>query len=231
MIKRIKRSLLLVAILGLTALFFACVGPETSNGNEVTSVLYQSANTPIPDRVNDLVSQMTLEEKVGQMTQVDRQFLVSENHIKKYFLGSLLSGGGSAPSVNTPESWADMTDGYQEKALETRLSIPLIYGIDAVHGHNNVYGATVFPHNIGLGATGDEDLIYRIAAATAEEVRATGIDWNFGPCITVPQDERWGRHYEGFGEEPQLVSRLGAAAITGYQGENLSDSTTILAGA
>lgn len=212
-----------IAFLALTTLlFFSC-----STG--VKSSLYKDSSLSLDERVSDLVNQMTIEEKIGQMTQVDRQFLESGEDIATYFLGSLLSGGGSAPVKNNPEAWADMYDSYQAIALTTRLGIPLIYGVDAVHGHNNVYGATIFPHNIGLGAAGDEDLVERIARATAVEVAATGVDWNFAPCVTVPRDERWGRTYEGFGEEPELVSRLGAAAIRGYQGDDLSEGTTILA--
>jgi len=226
-----KKNKWLNALLLSVALIL--VGCSSSTSNLVplpkTGALYTAENQPIHVRVNDLLSYMSLEEKVGQMAQVDRQFLQSPDHIAMYHLGSLLSGGGSAPSTNNPESWADMIDGYQKQALSTRLKIPLIYGIDAVHGHNNVIGATIFPHNIGLGAADDEALVENIARITSLEMAATGVDWNFAPCITVPRDERWGRTYEGFGEEPELVSRLGAAAIRGYQGESLAERTTVLA--
>jgi beta-glucosidase len=122
-----------------------------------------------------------------------------------------------------------MYDSFQKDALSTRLGIPIIYGVDAVHGHNNLFGATIFPHNIGLGATRDPELVKLIAQITAIETAATGVDWTFGPCITVPQDERWGRTYEGFSEDPELVAELGKAAIEGYQGDDLSDDDTILA--
>ena len=126
--------------------------------------------------VETLMSDMTLKEKIGQMTQVDRQFLNDISDISKYGFGSLLSGGGSTPATNEPKAWADMYDSYQREALKTRLQIPLIYGIDAVHGHNNVVGATIFPHNIGLDATRDAALVEAVARATALEVAATGMD-------------------------------------------------------
>jgi beta-glucosidase len=160
---------------------------------------------------------MTLDEKVGQMTQAERGALRSESDIRGYFLGSVLSGGGSAPPDKTAPGWAEMYDRYQSIALQTRLRIPLIYGVDAVHGHNNVVGSVIFPHNIGLGAARNASLVERVARATAEEVAATGIDWTFSPCIAVARDERWGRAYESFGETPEIVSEMGAAAVRGYQ--------------
>ena len=190
--------------------------------------VYKDANASIEDRVEDLLSLMTLEEKIGQMTQAERMY-ITNGDIAEYFIGSVLSGGGSTPYNNTPEGWADMYDSFQKDALSTRLGIPIIYGVDAIHGHNNLFGATIFPHNIGLGATRDPELVKLIAQITAIETAATGVDWTFGPCITVPQDERWGRTYEGFSEDPELVAELGKAAIEGYQGDDLSDSDTILA--
>jgi len=160
---------------------------------------------------------MTLDEKIGQMTQVDRGFLEQESDIRDYAFGSLLSGGGSAPPNNSPAGWADMYDRYQAYALQTRLKIPLLYGIDAVHGHNNVRGAVIFPHNIGLGCTRDVDLVERVSRTTADEVAGTGIDWTFSPCVAVVRDERWGRTYEGFGETPELAVQMSPAAVRGYQ--------------
>jgi beta-glucosidase len=191
--------------------------------------IYLDPNATVEERVADLISRMTLEEKVGQMTQAGRSFLNSENDIRDYFLGSLLSGGGSSPNPNTAESWANMYDSYQNQALSTRLKIPLIYGIDAVHGHNNVKDAVIFPHNIGLGATRNPDLIRKAAEVTAVEVAATGIDWTFAPCIAVPRDEKWGRTYEGFGETPELAELAAVAAIYGYQGDSLNEQKTIAA--
>jgi beta-glucosidase len=174
--------------------------------------------TPTPPRdVEALLRDMTLDEKVGQMAQADRSYLRSEADIRGLFLGSLLSGGGSSPPDRTAPGWVEMYDRYQKVALETRLRIPLVYGIDAVHGHNNVVGAVIFPHNIGLGCTRDASLVERVARATAEEVAATGIDWTFSPCVAVARDERWGRTYESFGETPELVSEMAAAAVRGTQ--------------
>jgi beta-glucosidase len=128
---------------------------------------------------------MTLEEKIGQMVQIDRS-VATVNIMRDYFIGSVLSGGGSAPLPEaSAQNWVDMINEYQKGALVSRLGIPMIYGIDAVHGHNNVYNATIFPHNVGLGATRDPDLVKRIGAATAVEVRATGIPYTFAPCIAV----------------------------------------------
>ncbi|WP_231619083.1 glycoside hydrolase family 3 N-terminal domain-containing protein [Nonomuraea sp. SBT364] len=177
---------------------------------------YLDSRKPTRQRVADLLGRMTTAEKVGQMTQAERGALGSQNDIATYLLGSLLSGGGSTPSTNTPGAWADMVDGYQLRARQTRLQIPLIYGVDAVHGHNNVVGATIFPHNIGLGAARDPDLVEKTGEITAREVKATGIPWNFAPCLCVSRDDRWGRVYESFGEDPALVSRM-ASIVDGLQ--------------
>jgi beta-glucosidase len=193
------------------------------------SQLYMDPNASIDERVEDLLSQMTLAEKIGQMSQAERASVTANNNITTYFLGSVLSGGGSAPVDNSPTGWADMYDQMQAKALSTRLAIPLLYGIDAVHGNNNLYGAVIFPHNIGLGCTRNRDLVKLAARITAVEVAATGIDWTFAPCVAVPRDERWGRTYEGFGEDPGWVSVMSAAAVEGYQADTLSDSLSIIA--
>ena len=179
-----------------------------------------------------VLAQMTLAEKVGQMCQPDQAFLKDPSDIEKYFLGSLLSGGGSGPKNKadyTLKGWTDMVDGYQQHALKTRLAIPLLYGVDALHGHNNIPGAVIFPHNIGLGCAHDPKLVEHITRITAEEVRATGINWAFAPCVTVPQDERWGRTYEGFSESPDIVKVLGAAAVRGLQGSKLNDPLSVVA--
>ncbi|MFJ9926483.1 glycoside hydrolase family 3 protein [Streptomyces misionensis] len=177
---------------------------------------YLNPKLPVRKRVADLLSRMSLEEKAGQMTQAERDGLVPGD-IAAYDLGSLLSGGGSTPTPNTPEAWARMIDGFQLRARATRFQIPLIYGVDAVHGHNNLYGATVMPHNIGLGATRDPRLAERTGAVTAAEVRATGVPWDFAPCVCVSRDERWGRSYESFGEDPALVESM-ETVIQGLQG-------------
>lgn len=185
-------------------------------------------NKQIEDRLHNLLSQMTLEEKIGQMTQVEKNS-IRPRDVRKYNIGSVLSGGGGHPRQNTPSAWAQMVNTYQEYALQTRLQIPLIYGADAVHGHSNVNGAVIFPHNIGLGATRNSDLVCRIAKTTAEEMAATGIYWNFAPTITVPQDIRWGRTYEGFSENTELVTTLGLAYLRGLQGAGLDDPFSVLA--
>jgi beta-glucosidase len=169
-------------------------------------------------RAELLLAQMTLEEKVGQMTQAEWGAVSDDpGLITTWRLGSLLSGANSPPTPNTPEVWADMVDAFQARALQTRLQIPLIYGVDAVHGHGNLVGATVFPHNIGLGATRDPDLVRAVEHVTAEETRATGPQWVFAPCLCVARDLRWGRTYESFGEDPGLVVKM-TAAIDGFQG-------------
>jgi beta-glucosidase len=181
-------------------------------------------------QVNALLAKMTLDEKIGQMTQPDQSFLKSVDDIDKYHLGSLLSGGDSDPKEgNSLEAWTNMVDRYQQRALRTRLAIPLLYGVDALHGHNNVLGAVIFPQNIGLGCTRNPALIEKIARITALEVRATGINWTFAPCVTVPRDMRWGRTYEGFAEEPDGVKELGAAAVRGLQGDDLANPLSVLA--
>jgi beta-glucosidase len=188
---------------------------------------YRQADLPIQDRVADLLERMTLEEKIGQMTLVEKGS-IAETDITQRYIGGLLSGGGGYPETNSPEAWAEMVDGYQEYALQSRLGIPLIYGVDAVHGHNNVYGAVIFPHNVGLGAANDPELMERIGRATAVEMIATGIYWDYAPCIAVPQDIRWGRTYEGYSEDPELVSTLGAAFLRGLQGDDLASPSTVL---
>lgn len=193
-----------------------CRTQNTPEGKVPQNAPYKDAGLPIEKRVEDLLSRMTLREKIGQMTQIERGSL-RPGDITRYFLGSVLSGGGGAPRPNTVQGWQDMIRGYQEEALATRLQIPIIYGVDAVHGHNNLQNATIFPHNIGLGATGDADLVRRIGKATALEMAATGVYWNFAPCIAVGRDPRWGRFYESYGESSALVARLGKAYIEGFK--------------
>ena len=181
-------------------------------------------------QAGELLARMTLDEKIGQMLEVDQSALKDPADIEKYFLGSVLNGGSTDPRTgNLLEDWTEMVDACQSRALKTRLAIPLIYGVDAVHGHNNVIGAVIFPHNIGLGCTRNPELVERIARITALEVRATGIQWAFAPCITVPQDIRWGRTHEGFSESPDIVKELGAAAVRGLQGDDLKSPLSVLA--
>lgn len=188
---------------------------------------YQDPALPVATRVADLLSRMSLDEKIGQMTQPERDSVTAAD-VTTYRLGSILSGGGSVPSPNNATGWADMYDGFQRGALATPLQIPMIYGVDAVHGHNNVVGATIYPHNIGLGATRDPALVERIGRATAEEVTGTGVDWTFSPCLCVARNDRWGRTYESFGERPDLVGSM-ASVVTGYQGAALNGPASVLA--
>lgn len=188
-----------------------------------------SQNPDIDQKVDSVLNLMTLDEKIGQMAQAEKGALENIYDISYYSLGSLLSGGGSSPASNTLQGWINMYDNYQSIALESRLGIPLIYGIDAVHGHNNVYGAVIFPHNIGIGCTWNPELVKTANQIVAKEVAATGIDWTFSPCITVPQNERWGRTYEGFGETSEIQKIMSGASIDGLQGSDLSNPETILA--
>ncbi len=195
--------------------------PTATSGN----MTYMNPSQPTEARVEDLLKRMTLDEKIGQMTQVEKNS-IKPGDITKYYIGSILSGGGGSPSENTPQAWYSMVAGFQNEALKTRLQIPIIYGVDAVHGHGNLLNATVFPHNIGLGAANDPELMQKIGRATAEEMLATGIPWNFAPVVAVVQDVRWGRTYEGYGEETSLVTSLSTAYIKGLQDLTDKDSPT-----
>lgn len=173
---------------------------------------------------------MNLDEKIGQMTQLESDSVdpagVSQS---QFLLGSVLSGGDSTPPQNTPDAWYQMVDAYQQAALGTGLRIPILYGIDAVHGNSKVVGATIYPHNVGLGALADPALVKEIGRATAVEMNAIGVRWDFGPVIAVPQDVRWGRTYEAYGEDPALVERLASAFIGGLQGTDLAAQDSVAA--
>ncbi len=181
--------------------------------------------------INALLAQMTLDEKIGQMTQPDLSCVTNLADIPKYGFGSMLNGGADKPAgENTPANWLRAMNELQSWALKTRLKIPLIYGIDAVHGNNDVAGTVIFPHHIGMGATRNPKLVEQAEHITALEVAGTGIRWAFAPCVAIPQDELWGRTYEGYSSDPQLVSEMGAAAIRGLQSDELSDkSDSVLA--
>ncbi|XP_060218226.1 uncharacterized protein LOC132645320 isoform X1 [Lycium barbarum] len=179
---------------------------------------YKDSKQAVGVRVKDLLGRMTLEEKIGQMIQIDRT-VATIQIMRDYFIGSVLSGGGSTPLPKaTAADWVNMVNDCQNGSMSTRLAIPMIYGIDAVHGHNNVFNATIFPHNIGLGAARDPELMRRIGDATALEVRATGIPYVFAPCIAVCRDPRWGRCYESYSEDPKIVQEM-TDIINGLQGE------------
>jgi beta-glucosidase len=178
---------------------------------------------------SDCLSKMTLAEKAGQMTQAANTYISNKQDIATYGLGSVLSGGGGGPAGagGTAAQWADMVDDYQSYALRSRLGIPLLYGVDAVHGHNNVQGATLFPHHIGMGASRDAALVQRVEDITRQEVLGTGIRWSFAPCVCVARDDRWGRTYESYGEDPSVVSPLAAAAVKGLQGTSVGSASVL----
>ncbi|KAG8371089.1 hypothetical protein BUALT_Bualt13G0050600 [Buddleja alternifolia] len=186
---------------------------------------YKDPKQPLNVRIDDLMRRMRVDEKIGQMTQIEKT-LASPTIVQKYFIGSVISAGGtggSAPGPKAPaEDWVNMVNDLQKGALSTRLGIPMIYGIDAVHGHSYVYNATIFPHNVGLGVTRqvyiDPGLVKRIGAATALELRATGIPYNFAPPISVCRDPRWGSCYESYSEDPKIVRAM-TEIIPGLQGD------------
>ena len=197
------------------------------------SLLAGPPGKPLPSfdpEVKALVARMTLDEKIGQMTQPDQSYIKDLSDIETLSIGSILSGGSSDPKEgNTVQNWSDLYDRLQQHSAKSRLKIPILYGIDAVHGHNNILGAVIFPHNIGMGCTRNPELVEKAARITAEEVRATGIQWTFAPCVTVPQDVRWGRTYEGYSSDPEVVAPLGEAAVRGFQGTELANPLSVLA--
>ncbi|KAG8387192.1 hypothetical protein BUALT_Bualt03G0227700 [Buddleja alternifolia] len=215
-----KSSNILVPILGLVLLFSSWVGSVVAQ-NPKRNTLYKDSKQPMNVRIKSLVDQMTLKEKIGQMAQLDRLQATPEI-MRDYSIGSLLSGSGfGAPNFNfsaSPQDWVDMVNEYQKGSLSSRLEIPMLYGIDSVHGHNNVYKATIFPHNVGIGATRDPELLKRIGSATAIETRATGIPFAFSPCIAVCRDPRWGRCYESYSEDHKIVEEM-TDIILGLQGD------------
>ena len=227
----------ILTLLSITAILLMLMPVTTSSAARpptptASPTPIQPSPTPVTagcTSTADCLSKMTLDEKIGQMTQASKNALTTPSDITTYYLGSLLSGGGEGPNGagGTASQWADMYDNYQSYALQTRLKIPILYGVDAVHGHNNVYGAVIFPHHIGMGATRDAALVQQADQVTRDEVLGTGIDWVFAPCVCVPRDDRWGRTYEGYGEDPTLVSSMGVASIKGFQGTGLSPTTVM----
>jgi len=190
----------------------------------------QPKGTDIEAKVNALLKKMTLDEKIGQMTQVDYEAIKAyPNDIIKYSIGSILWGGNSEILDLSPKGWADCYDSLQRLSEKTRLRIPILFGIDAVHGHNNVNGAVIFPHNIALGATRNPVIVEQVAAITAREMKGTGIHWTFAPCVAVARNERWGRTYESFGEDPALIKLLTPAFVKGLQNSSLADNNSVLA--
>lgn len=198
----------------------------------VLFVTIRAFAAPVMDsdkKADELLLKMSLREKIGQMTLVEKMYLDNPDDIMNYNLGALLSGGDSMPEEPTAEGWAKMVDGFQAIALKTRLAIPIFFGIDSVHGHAKIVNATIFPHNIGMGCTWDPKLIEKAAHITAVEMAATGITWNYAPCIAVVRDIRWGRTYESYGEQPDMVSKMGVSYIRGLQGKDLTAEDSVLA--
>lgn len=175
---------------------------------------------PEDDQISKLISEMTLQDKIGQMVLIDKTSITLDD-VRRKSIGGVLSGGGGNPEENTPDQWYEMVKEFQTAALESKLKIPIFYGVDAVHGNGNLKGAVIFPHNIGLGATRNADLVYETARATAREVKATGANWNFAPVLAMPEDYRWGRVYECFSSDKNIVAELGRSYIKGLQAESV----------
>lgn len=188
---------------------------------------YLDKTLAIEERVSDLLGRMTQDEKIGQLALVEKNSINNLDDVAGYGIGAILSGSGGKPEPNTPESWLSMVTAFDSASRKSRLGIPVLYGVDANHGHSNVTGATLFPHFIGLGAANDSDLVRRIGEITAQEMAATGIYWNFSPSIDVTQDIRWGRTYETFGSDSKTVSELGAAYLDGLQSEKNNNLSVV----
>ena len=167
--------------------------------------------------IADKLAGMSLRQKIGQMTMPERMHFTAED-VKTHAFGSVLSGGGSHPGDNNPDDWVRMNDEYWQASMQAEPAIPLLFGVDAVHGHNNVKGATIFPHNIALGAAADVALVKSIAAITGREILASGLEWNFAPTLAVMQNCQWGRTYESFGCDPTLSGEFGKVFVEGMQG-------------
>ena len=224
------RPLALIAALATSTAATPVCAQQSATANPV---LWPSADSPaaITDaateaRISALIARMSIEQKVGQTIQADISAITPAD-LERYPLGSILAGGNSGPNGNeraSPAQWRDLVKAFRDASLRPgagRVPIPILFGVDAVHGHSNIPGATVFPHNIGLGAARDPDLVRRIGRATAAEVAATGIEWTFAPTLAVPQDPRWGRSYEGYSEDPALVRSYAGVMTRGLQGELL----------
>lgn len=211
------RLRLFIVLTLIAAMLSACGGTAPTTSPVATVAPYRDPAAAIAVRVEDVLQRMTLAEKIGQMTLIEKNSLTPDQ-VRELFIGGVLSGGGGYPSTgNAPAAWAEMVNSFQRAALSTRLGIPIIYGADGVHGHNNLYGAVIFPHNIGLGAANDPVLVEQIGRATAIEMAATGVFWNYAPGVMAPQDVRWGRTYEGYAERPDHVATLAAAFLRGLQ--------------
>jgi beta-glucosidase len=218
------------ALLCLSAALFA----GTATAQSWPRVAPRAPDPKLEAQVRSIVAGMTLEQKIGQMTQAEIRSVTPED-VRKYYIGSILNGGGAWPSMNMHSSvadWLKLSDEFYRASMSTdmKVKVPVIWGTDAVHGHNNLYGSTLFPHNIGLGAAHDPALMTRIGRATAAQVRATGITWAFAPTLAVVQNPRWGRTYESYSSDPAEVRAYGEAMVRGLQGK-LGSDTSVLASA
>jgi beta-glucosidase len=227
--QRTRKIRLAVASALAFAALCASAAPPIESWPHLKSAIAPDA--ALEARVRAIVGRMTLAQKIGQMTQAELK-AVTPDDVRAYYLGSVLNGGGSWPHNDKhahAADWLKLADAYYDASMATDMGakVPMIWGTDAVHGHNNVYGATIFPHNIGLGAARDPELVRAIGAATGKAVRATGIAWVFGPTVAVVRDDRWGRTYESFSEDPQLVRRLAGPYVTGLQGALKDDANVI----
>ena len=218
--------------------FFLCIAATSLTPAETAPAVWPAPpakvapNPALEARVRSIVAGMTLEQKIGQMTQPDIRS-ITPDEVRTYYIGSILNGGGAWPAMNMHSSvadWLKLSDAFTQASMTTdmKVKVPVIWGTDAVHGHNNVYGATLFPQNIGLGSAHDPDLMRRIGRATAEQVRATGITWAFAPTLAVVQNPRWGRTYESYSSDPAEVRAYGEAIVDGLQGQ-LGSPTSVLA--
>ena len=226
--RRARTGLLLAALLLALA---ACKGEEQPAASTTSDAsVWPQVAWPLPEdpalekRISELLASMTVEEKVGQLVQGDIGSLTPDD-VRKYRLGSILAGGNSDPGGRydaSPAEWLALADAFYDASMDTSQggkAIPVVFGIDAVHGQSNIVGATLFPHNIGLGAARNPELLRRIGEITALETRATGMEWTFAPTVAVPQDDRWGRTYEGYSESPDVVASYAGAMVEGLQGK------------
>ncbi|MRX07445.1 glycoside hydrolase family 3 protein [Pseudoduganella sp. FT25W] len=226
----ILRRAVLAATLALGANVIAAPAAKPlADWPHITSAVKQ--DKAMEARIKQIVAGMTLAQKIGQMTQPEIKFSTPED-IRKYYIGSVLNGGGSWPDGNKHASavdWVKLADAYYDASMSTdmKVQIPVIWGIDAMHGNSNMYGATLFPHNIGLGAANDPKLVGEMAKSVAKAVRATGIDWVFAPTLAVVRDDRWGRTYESFSEDPAIVKSYAGVYVKGLQGDLKSDNTVV----
>ena len=224
-----QKNIATTFIILFTPLFFVCDISKESNKNFSWKKIESfSLNPEIEKQIDEIIPKLTLEQKVGQVIQGDSDSVTPED-VKKYRLGSVLSGGNSAPGplpYAETKDWLSKADEYFKASIDNEgveIAIPIIWGIDAVHGHANLKGAIIFPHNIGLGATNNPELIEKIAGVTAHELTVSGHDWTFAPTLAVPQDVRWGRSYEGFSEDPSIVNSYADRIVIGLQGKIETD--------